>query len=123
MSQVLEALKGQSYISLSTYRKSGAAVATPVWFAESGGRLYITTTPDAGKAKRLRNNGGVDFAPCTYNGTVTGQSFHGQGRILPAGPEAEQAEKLLQAKYGLQYRLFNLFMKKSRRIFLEVQPA
>ena len=41
------------YLSLATFRRSGAEVATPVWFATVDGRLYVVTSGDAGKAKRL----------------------------------------------------------------------
>ena len=47
-------LQGQQFILLKTFRKSGAEVATVVWFAAHEGKLYITTTANAGKVKRLR---------------------------------------------------------------------
>ena len=47
---------GRNYLNLETYRKSGVAVRTPVWFAEQGGILYLYTLADSGKVKRIRNN-------------------------------------------------------------------
>src|SRR5512146_615348 len=61
-------LRGQDYIDLVTFRKSGAAVHTPVWFAEQDGRLYVMTRSDSGKMKRIRNNPRVEVAPCTMRG-------------------------------------------------------
>jgi uncharacterized protein len=49
------ALRGQSFMRLTTYRKSGEPVATPVWFAEEGEKLYVTTDRISGKVKRLRH--------------------------------------------------------------------
>jgi len=50
MSRELPAeLQNQKYISLTTYRKTGAAVRTPVWFAEENGKLYIFTNPPRAK--------------------------------------------------------------------------
>ncbi|MGH9530721.1 MAG: PPOX class F420-dependent oxidoreductase [Terriglobales bacterium] len=77
------AIHGQKYICLSTFRKNGIAVSTPVWFAEDNGRLYVMTRNDSGKYKRIRNNSAVKVAPCTVRGKVTGPEFAGSARILP----------------------------------------
>jgi PPOX class probable F420-dependent enzyme len=69
----LAAFDGQKYLSLETYRKNGEAVRTPVWFATAGGpTLYVYTTADSGKVKRLRRSGEVRIAPCDARGRVTG---------------------------------------------------
>ena len=52
-------IRGKSYISLTTYRKNGAGVATPIWFAEDAGKLYVMSGNESGKHKRLRNNSKV----------------------------------------------------------------
>ena len=49
--QVFTGLRGHSFMELTTYRKSGKPVATRVWFAEEGGRLYVTTAKASGKVK------------------------------------------------------------------------
>jgi len=54
-SMIPAAIQGQKYISLTTFRKNGAAVATPVWFGEGDGKLYIMTRSTFGKSKRIRN--------------------------------------------------------------------
>ncbi len=76
-------IHGQKYISLATFRKSGAKVATPVWFGEDDDRLYVMTRSDMGKTKRIRNNPKVTVAPCTMRGEVTGPEFPALARILP----------------------------------------
>jgi len=58
-------IAGQKYISLTTFRKSGAGVRTPLWFAEADGKLCFMTRNDSGKYKRIRNNSKVLVAPCT----------------------------------------------------------
>ncbi len=50
------AIRGQKYISLGTFRKNGAKIATPVWFGEDSDKLYVMTRSDMGKTKRIRNN-------------------------------------------------------------------
>jgi len=82
-SQIPSPIQGQKYISLKTFRKSGVGVATPVWFGEVDGKLYVMTRGDMGKTKRIRNNPQVKVAPCTIGGKVTGPEFAATARILP----------------------------------------
>jgi PPOX class probable F420-dependent enzyme len=93
-----DAIRGQKYISLTTFRKNGVAVATPVWFGEDGDRLYVMTRSDMGKTKRVRNNAKVRVAPCTIRGKVRGAEFAAAARILP--PEEQgHARKMINRKY------------------------
>lgn len=64
------AFSRHKYISLETYRRSGEGVRTPVWFVESGNRLYVSTPASTGKIKRLRNNPKVKVAICDIRGNV-----------------------------------------------------
>jgi PPOX class probable F420-dependent enzyme len=97
---VPSAIRGQKYISLTTFRKSGAAVATPVWFGEDGDKLYVMTRSDMGKTKRIRSNPQVMVAPCTMRGKVTGPEFAAQARILPPEEHA-RARHTVNRKYWL----------------------
>ena len=93
-------IQGQKYISLSTFRKSGAAVPTPVWFGEQGDKLYVKTRSDSGKYKRIRNNPQVRIAPCTMRSKITGPEFAATARLLP--PEDwPRAQALIEKKYWL----------------------
>ncbi len=76
-------IHGQKYISLTTFRRSGAAVPTPVWFGEKEDRLYVMTRSDSGKCKRIRHHSGVRIAPCTLRGKITGAEFAATARVLP----------------------------------------
>jgi len=76
-------IHGQKYICLTTFRKSGHGVSTPVWFGEDNGKLYIMTRSDSGKYKRIRNNPRVQIAPCTMRGKIKGPQFPATPRILP----------------------------------------
>ncbi|MFM7677639.1 MAG: PPOX class F420-dependent oxidoreductase, partial [Roseiflexaceae bacterium] len=67
-----DALANQEFMNLITQRKSGADVATPVWFAQDGDRLYVMTGRTAGKVKRIRNNPRVQVAPSDRAGTPLG---------------------------------------------------
>ena len=63
-------LNDAAYLSLATFRRSGAEVRTPVWFAREASVLYIFRAPDAGKVKRLRAGSRVRIAPCDVRGGV-----------------------------------------------------
>ena len=93
-------IRGQKYISLTTFRKSGAKVATPVWFGEDGDKLYVMTRSDMGKTKRVRNNPQVRVAPCTIRGKVTGPESAATVRILPPEDHAH-ARQAINQKYWL----------------------
>jgi len=99
-SQIPAAIHDQKYISLTTFRKTGVGVATPVWFGEQDGKLYVMTRSDLGKTKRVRNNPQVKIAPCTMSGKVTGAEFAATARILP--PEDHKlARQTVTRKYWL----------------------
>lgn len=59
----LTLFQDQAYLALTTFRRNGAPVATPVWFAQEDQRLYIMTGADTGKVRRIRNNAQVEVAP------------------------------------------------------------
>lgn len=117
-------LEGHQYASLSTFRKSGDAVATPVWFAEDGGRLYVTTIDGTGKVKRIGNNPLVTLAPCDRRGRPLGNAVEGRARLLETNDENRAADLTLAGKYGLQYRAFgalrNVVARQRRRVFIEI---
>jgi len=96
----VSALQGQKYISLASFRKTGVAVRTPLWFVEDDGALYIFTNPKSGKCKRMKNNPRVTIAPCTMRGRVTGQEFSGAANFLPP-EEFPRVRKMLEGKYWL----------------------
>jgi uncharacterized protein len=117
MSSIPAALHGQKYISLASFRKSGVAVRTPVWFGEQDGNLYVFSNPGAGKLKRIRNNTHVLVAPCTMRGKITGPDFPGTARILDERDWVE-ARKTLERKYWLM-RVPFLWRKTS--VLVEIQ--
>lgn len=94
----------QKYINLETYRKSGKAVCTPVWFVVDSDTIYVITTKETGKVKRIRNNQTVRVAPCGFRGELKGEWVSGTARFAEKD-ESEKALALRKKKYGLQARL------------------
>lgn len=102
---------GQKYLSLETYRKSGAPVRTPVWFAESNGMLYVRTAESTGKYRRILNNSSVRVAPCDMRGNVKGDWAAGEARII-SGEEEQATYRMLAKKYGMMYKIVSFAGKK-----------
>ena len=97
------ALGTGQFARLTTFRKSGAPVATAIWFAEHDGKAVFLTGPKTGKAKRIRRNPLVALAASTARGQVKGPEVRGTARLL-AGVEADEAHGLLAVKYGIHVR-------------------
>jgi PPOX class probable F420-dependent enzyme len=114
------------YLSLETFRKTGAGVRTPVWFAEDPARqpttFYLYTLPDSGKAKRIRNNSKVRIAPCNMRGDIRGAWVDARARICE-GNEGAKGQSLLNQRYGLMKRIGDFFsrMRGRTQIVLAVE--
>ena len=109
-------ISGQKYISLITFRKTGLAVPTPVWFGEKNNKLYVMSRNDSGKYKRIRNSSRVKVAPCTIRGKITGPEFDATARILPE-EDWRVARKIISRKYWLM-RISPFWNKKN--VFIEI---
>ena len=112
-------IHGQRYLSLATFRKTGVAVYTPIWFAEEGNKLYFMTNSKLGKVKRLRNNAQVKIAPCTIRGRITGPEFFATARILPF-EDADRVRRAIKAKYWLARVPF---LWRNTDTYVEITPA
>jgi hypothetical protein len=100
-----------AYLSLATFRRSGAEVRTPVWFAVDPGdpkRLWVYTNRRSGKVKRIRNDGRVRLAACDARGRVRGDWVEARARIVADEAAQQPGFDALFAKYGWQARLVTL---------------
>lgn len=116
-------LQGHNYMNLTTWRKNGTPVTTPVWFAQEGDKLVVYTQANAGKVKRIRNNANVEVGPCTARGKPLGATQPATARILPADASKE-ADQLLTRKYGWQKRIiaFMARLRGGQPAYLEIRP-
>lgn len=119
-------LNSEQFISLTTFRKTGVGVPTPVWFALDGDDLLVTTPALSGKVKRLRNNPRVEMRPCGRLGKVADDApiIIGTATIEP---DSAHANAVLKEKYGMEYRIMLGFEGVSRkaagRVILRIAPA
>jgi hypothetical protein len=103
----LDQFANQKYLNIETFRKNGEGMQTPVWFVLDGDVLYVTTVKTSGKAKRIRNNGRVNVAPCKMDGKPTGSWVPAQVRELCDDADNQRINRLLDKKYGLLKKLFD----------------
>jgi PPOX class probable F420-dependent enzyme len=96
----LDELGAAKYVLLTTFRKDGRGVGTPVWLAREGDELFVWTGASTGKVRRIRNNGAVMLAPCSFRGQPSGSAVAGHASLLDAAGSA-RALALIQRKYGL----------------------
>jgi PPOX class probable F420-dependent enzyme len=95
-------LEDARYFNLATFRKNGAAVETPVWFAPSGDSFYVFSAGNAGKVKRIRANGRARVAPCDVSGRLLGEWHDASARLLSDRAEVDRAYSALRSRYGWQ---------------------
>jgi hypothetical protein len=101
------------YLSLTTFKRDGTAVSTPVWVAGEDGRLLVWSAADTWKVKRIRRDAHVRVAPCSATGKPRGEAIEAQATIVP---ETARIEELLQRKYGLVYRLVHGYGVAARAV-------
>ena len=124
-SNPLLALEHQWAVRLTTFRRDGTPVSTPVNVAVDGHRVYFRTYEEAGKFKRLRNNPKVEVAPSTFRGRATGPAIPATVRLL-SGEDDARASRLIDAKHrifqGFLVRTGHRFRNYTTRHF-ELLPA
>ena len=86
------------YLSLTSFKRDGTGVATPVWFVIDDGRLLVKTGRESFKVKRIRRNPAVLIAPCSASGRLRSEPVPAQAQILPPG-EPDHAGRLMARKY------------------------
>ncbi len=107
---------GQRNVLLTTYRKDGRAVGTPVHIAVegTGARAFVRTWDTAWKLNRLRRNPAVAVAPSTFRGTPTGPTLSARARVLD-GEEAKAAGRALARKYPVLHGVVIPLVHRLRR--------
>lgn len=106
------------YLSITSYRRDGSGVSTPVWFAVEGDRLLVMTDSKSGKVKRIRRNPYVTIALCSGRGKPKAKRMPAHAELLPA-TEVERAKRLIKRKY----RFDLLFVGPIRAIQALFHPA
>ncbi|MDH6286868.1 PPOX class F420-dependent oxidoreductase [Rhodococcus sp. NM-2] len=124
------ALGDESFVSLTTFRRSGVPVSTPVWIARDGDALVVTTPEDSGKVKRLRNNPRVELRPCSRRGKVDAgvDPVVAEAEIVTDESTSRRMAGTIRDEYGLEYRIVMfveriLARRQKPRVLLRITPA
>ena len=97
-------IRATKTVLLTTYKRDGSAVGTPVSIAFDGDRAFFRTWHTAAKAKRLARNPRVEVAPSTLRGKPTGPSLRAQATLLQ-GRQARTAAAALARRHPVLQRL------------------
>jgi PPOX class probable F420-dependent enzyme len=98
MTSDFEGIRRAGTIMLTTYKRDGTAVGTPVSLAFDQDRAFFRSYDKAWKTRRLRRDPRVDVAPSTFRGKVKGPHLRGTARLL-AGDEARTAARALARRH------------------------
>jgi hypothetical protein len=82
-------LADEKYVRLTTFRRDGTAVSTPVWQAVVDGAMVVITGSDTGKVKRIRHTPRVAVA-----------ASDPQGKVRAGAPEYEGRAELVEDPAG-----------------------
>ena len=105
------------YINLITYRKDSTPVTTPVWVADYFNSLVITTSLNAGKVKRIRNNGKATIYVTNQNGSKKlSDSLDLQASLIEEASLKKQAADEIRKKYGLMAKMIMKGSDENRAI-------
>lgn len=108
MTQAFDQLAQESYVSLTTFRRTGVPVATPVWITERDGALYVITDANSGKAKRIRHTSKVTMTACDMRGQVAGGPIVTGFATLLDEAGTKMVGDLVSEKYGVLAKLIGL---------------
>jgi PPOX class probable F420-dependent enzyme len=108
---------GGKFLSITSYRRDGSGVATPVWFVTEGGRFLVMTDEHSGKVKRIRRNPFVRIAECSARGRPRTEPVPAHAEILPPS-ETERVKRLIARRY----RVDLLFVRPVRALQALFRP-
>ncbi|WP_055528034.1 PPOX class F420-dependent oxidoreductase [Streptomyces graminilatus] len=100
----LDRLGAGKYLLITSYRRNGTSVATPVWVVRDGDALGAWSAADSWKVKRIRGRADVLVGPCDARGNPTGEPVPATAEILDQ-PATDAYRQLLARKYGVLGRL------------------
>lgn len=105
MTDAVSALGDEKFVSLTTFKKNGDAVATPMWIGRDGDHLFFWTPADSWKAKRAKNNPQVALAPCSRGGKVRegASPVRGLAEVITEPATVARLAGVIRRKYGFEF--------------------
>lgn len=112
----LDSLFPGRYLSITSFKRDGTGVTTPVWFVSDGKRLFAFTDLHSAKIRRIRRNPHVLVASCRPDGRLRREPLAGRAEVLTTTANLEHVRGLLVARYKISYRVAMMFYRLGRRI-------
>lgn len=105
MTDAVAALGAEKFVSLRTFKRDGAAVATPMWIGRDGDQLFFWTPVESWKAKRVRNNPRVALTPCSRGGKVRegATTVGGVAEVITDPATVQRLAGVIRRKYGFEF--------------------
>jgi uncharacterized protein len=123
-------LGDEKFVSLTTFKRNGDAVSSPMWIVHDGERLSVWTPADAWKVKRVQRDPRVALIPCGRTGKVkAGQpTFDGTAEVITDPASVARTESLIKRKYGMEFRVVTLIETiaargRKPRVVLRITPS
>ena len=103
----LLSLADARFVSLTTFRRSGERVSTPVWVGRDGEALVVLTPAGSGKVRRLRRDPRVELVPCGRFGKVEDGvvPVAGTADLREAPGDVDRARATIRRHYPIESRL------------------
>ena len=112
------AIAAEKYVRLTTFTKDGRRKESPVWIAAlDDGKVGFTTDDDTWKVKRIAHTPAVELVACNMKGVATegATTVTGTAEVV-SGEAFGTVESAIKSKYGIMYRMMDVFSKISRRV-------
>ncbi len=111
----LEAAFPGRYLSITSFKRDGTGISTPVWFVSDGERLYAFTDLHSAKIRRIRHNPHVEIAACYPWGKLRREQVSARAEVLTDTADLERVQELLVSRYRFSYRIVMFFYRLGRR--------
>lgn len=123
MNSPAPSIAAEKYVAITTKKRNGDTVTSPVWIAAlPDGALGFTTDLTSGKVKRICNFPDVTLQPCNSRGAIKPGStvVHARATVLTDADIAD-VKAAIAAKYGFMFTTMNALY--SIREFFSRKPG
>ena len=115
---MVSALAEERYISLTTFKRDGTPVSTPVWVVtDDGRRLLVWSAANTWKVRRVRRDRRVLVAPANYRGKERGERVQAEARLV-SDPGVDE---LLRRRYGWQKRILDFLNRRGNATWATIE--
>jgi PPOX class probable F420-dependent enzyme len=110
-------LAARKFVSVTTFKKNGEAVAAPVWIGRDGDDLFVWTPADSWKVKRVRNDSRVTLVPCSRFGRPDDGAppVDGTAQVVTDAATVDRLTEVIRRKYGLEFHLVTFIERLAAR--------